>query len=148
MSLPIAPVTDRIKADADYANANRESTAAHKGVFNYVDWNRIETNRQYLADALNAYGYYVEIQTKTDWAETDFPNRSQVDRIRSNIEALISCYHRKEGSPEIRFENTLGWEDANSLEQNLENIDQLIGWMVDGFRYSGTFHSGQEVILP
>lgn len=142
------PICDRIKADADYANANRESTADHKGVMNYIGWNRIETNCRYLADTLKAYGYYVEIQTKTDWVETDYPTKVQVDRIRSNVEALISCYHRKQGSPEIRFWNTLGWEDANSLEQNIQNIDTLLGWMIDGFRYSGTFFSGQEVVLP
>lgn len=148
MTLPLAPVTDRTEGDANYANAHRESTAAHKGVFNYVDWNRIETNCRYLADTLNSYGYYVEIETKTDWVETDYPTKRQVDRIRSNIEALISCYHRKQGSPEIGFGVYFGWEDANSLEQNLENIDTLLGCMVDGFRYSGTFFSGQEVVLP
>ncbi len=144
----IPPITDRTKTDADYAFAHPDNPENLKGALNSSDLNRIETNCQYLSGQLNSYGYSVSIQTKTDWSRPDFPYQSEIDRIRDNVNALIDCYNKMPGSPEIRYVDTLDWADANSLEQNIKNIDTLLQQMIAGFRYSGTFYSGQEVILP
>lgn len=150
MTLPIMPITDRTRADVSYAEAHRDSAAHNKGALNASDLNRIESNSKYLADQLNSYGYYVSISVKTNWTEMDFPTRGQIDRIRRNINALIACYSKLQGSPEILFRDTLDWNDANSLEQNIQNIETLLQRMINGFRYCGgfNFYCGEGVVLP
>ena len=71
-----------------------------------------------------------------------------MDRIKGNVEALLTTYHTMSGSPAITYTDSMDWNDANSLEQNIKNVDTLLQRMITGFRYSGTFYSGQEVVLP
>lgn len=136
----IPPITDRTKADV--------SNKTSKGYINYTDLNRIESNCAYLADQLRGYGYSVSIQVKTDWTMQDFPYLSEINRIRDNVNTLIDAYYKLQGSPDIRYVDTLNWQDVNSLEQNIKNLDILLQRMIAGFRYCGTFYSGQGVILP
>lgn len=148
--LPIQPITDRTEADVTYAETHRDNATPNKGALNYTDLSRIETNCQYIEQQLNRHGYYVYLITKTDWAVTDFPTHGEIDRIRRNVGKLISCYAQMPGSPDIRFWDSLDWQDTNSLEQNLANIDTLIQWMMAGFRRCGgfNFYSGEGVTLP
>lgn len=134
------PITDRKQYDIVMKTP--------KGHFNVSDVNRIESNCAYLAGQLNGYGYSVSIQAKTDWTMQDIPYQSEIDRIRDNVNMLIDAYHKLQGSPDIRYWDSLNWQDANSLERNIKNIDTLLLRMISGFRYCGTFFSGQEVILP
>lgn len=146
----IKPVTDRTSADAAYADKHRDSASNNKGAFNYDDLNRIEGDCQYLADQVNGYGYSVSITTKTNWAMTDWPSKGNIDRIRSNIQAIEAAYFTLTGTPDMDFTTSFDWDDANDLEQNLKNINILIKQMIQGFRYSGgfNFYSGSEVVLP
>lgn len=147
MTLPIKPVTDRTKVDVSYAAEHRGDQVPNKGALDPVMLNRIETNCQYVADQLNHYGYYVRTECKTDWTEWDWPTQGQIDRIRGNISAMIASFCKLQGSPGIRYWDSLDWQDANSLEQNLANLDEAIRLMVDGFRRSGTFAAGQDFAL-
>lgn len=119
-----------------------------KGTMNAHDYNRIENNCVILAELLNRNGYAVNITVKADWIMTDFPYLSEVNRIRDNVNALLDAFARKAGSPKIHYWDSLNWADANALEKNIKNIDILLQEMISGFRYSGTFYSGQEVALP
>lgn len=138
----IAPITDRTASDVAMKNS--------KGMYLANDLNRVEEDCGYLAEQLNSYGYYVNIIIKTNWNRTDLIYKADLDRIRSNIQDLIDCYSKKAGSPNMDFTTSFNWEDANSLEQNLANIDALLQRMVQGFRRCGgfNFYSGSEVILP
>lgn len=150
MTLPINPMLDRNPNDVAIAAANKDLAEVYKGSLSYEDLNRIETNCQYIEQQLNRHGYYVYLITKTDWAVTDFPTRGEIDRIRRNVSKLIACYAQMPGSPDIRFWDSLDWQDVNSLEQNLANIDTLLQWMMAGFRRCGgfNFYSGGGMILP
>lgn len=111
---------------------------------NWGDLDRIELGCKYIAEQLNLYGYKVNITVKTNWDMDDFPYQVQVNRIRDNINALITAYHKLIGSPDIAYYNSLNWQDANSLEQNLLNLNILLELMKQSFKYSGTFYSGQD----
>lgn len=134
----IEPITNRTQSDI----VNKTP----KGFINDLDLNRIENNCDYLAEQLNKYGYFVVISTKTDWSMDEFPSATEINRIRDNINALLEAYFKMPGSPDIRYWNSLNWQDANSLEQNLLNINTLLGLMVQSFKYCGTFVCGEEVI--
>jgi len=123
-------------------------TMYNKGYLNDDMLNRIESNCSYIAEQLFSYGYQISLVTKTDWTKTDFPNLNQINRIRDNINELIDVYHKMPDSPDIRYWNSLDWQDANSLEQNLLNLNTILENMVDSFVYTGTLNCGQTMNLP
>jgi hypothetical protein len=141
----ITPIADRTATDISYAKANRGNVAANKGTLNpRIDLNRIEGNCAYLAGQLNAYGYYVVITVKTDWTDDDFPRQSEVDRIRDNVNTLLDMLYKLPGSPDIRYWDSLDWNDMNSLEQNILNLDILLQRMAAVFLRCGDAHGGDR----
>ena len=137
-------VTDRTLADVNYAAANPGNATANKGSLNYIDLNRIENNCDYIANQLNVYGHSIAIAVKTDWTVRDFPYRSQIDRIRDNVDDMLDALHRLPDSPDIRYWDSLDWNDANSLEQNLCNLYGLLQRMADVFLICGNAHGGDR----
>ncbi|QIB68623.1 hypothetical protein Ami103574_04500 [Aminipila butyrica] len=140
----IQPITNRTLADVIYADARPDNQEASKGALNYTDLNRIESNCAYLAGQLNTYGYSIDITVKTDWIMQDFPYQGQIDRIRHNVDALLDALYRLPDSPQIRYWNSLDWNDINSLEQNLKNIDTLLQRMAAVFLRCGDAHGGDR----
>lgn len=140
----ITPITDRNQSDVNYAQVHPDSSTPNRGALNYTDLNRIESNCEYLAGQLLGYGYSVSISVKTDWTVYDFPPHDQIDRIRRNVDALINGYHRMVGSLDIRYWESLDWQDVNTLEQHLKNVDDILIKMIAGLRYSGEICSGED----
>lgn len=160
----IEPIWQRTKADVDYATflrdkianqgwdalSEQEQTDWNNGpiaCLDYWDLNRIEQNTQYLADLLYGYGYTCIISTKPDWVEGDIQTAGEMERIRQNVDKLIDAFHAQS----VVLPGTLNYPDhlkINDIENILRLMKEMIGRMVDGFRYCGTFHCGQEMILP
>lgn len=124
-----------------------DRTSANKGYLHYDVLNRIENNCEYIAQLLNVNLIPVTITVKTNWTAADFPFLTQINRIRANVNALKTAYYHAGIAPEIIIHNTLDWIDANTLEQNLLNINTLLQNMIAAFKYSGTFAAGQEVYI-
>lgn len=118
-------ILDRLKIDVDNALNNPSNPSFLKGAYNYTDLNRVETWCEYIKDILNEYGKNVSIQTKTNWNMRDYPTRTQIDRIRDNLDTLKeACYSLT--TEEILYNNTLNYEQANTLEKILYDIDTYI----------------------
>jgi len=160
----IEPVWQRTQADVDYAlrlNSKIAKTGWNSltpqeqsdwfvgliGCLNYWDLNRIEIDTEFLSDLLYQYGYgFGGLQVKTDWDMTDFPYSAELERIRSNVRALIDVYYPQE----IPLPDTLekpNHQTINDLENVLKLMKEMIHRMEQSFRYSGTFYSGQGVSL-
>lgn len=118
-------------------------TNENKGFCNYEMLNRIENNCAFLEEQFNANLFSVSIETKTNWTMSDFPFLSQINRIRDNVNVLRNVYYVMVGSPVIIYHNTLDWIDANSLEQNLKNLNSMLENMKINFKYSGAYIAGQ-----
>lgn len=131
-----------------WVNPVTNRTASAKGKLDKTMLNRIEGNCGYLATELLRYGYHVSINVKTDWENEDFPYQDEIDRIRSNVNALLDSFYVISGSPSIQSGYSMDYTGANGIEQNIENIDILLLRMVAYFRKCGSFKSGQGVILP
>lgn len=157
----IEPVWKRTKADVDYAvqlsnkiletgfssltsKEQADWTAGLIGCLSYWDLNRIEQNTKYLSDLLNSYGYNQDLTCKMDWLMTDFPYAMEMERIRSNIKALTHSYHAQDANLPDSLEKP-DHRVINNLESILKLMKEMVHRMELGFRYSGTFHSGQEV---
>ena len=146
-----APVTNRSLADVNALKANPGMTVQSKGAMNNADLNRIGNNMLYLMERLQVYGYDVQLSdVKKDWKRQDFPYKDEFEKIRRNIEALKKGYYVLDGTPELDWENTFDWDDANDIEQNLLNLKILVERMVAGFRICGgfSFYTGSEGVLP
>lgn len=100
---------------------------------NAADWNRLEQWTTYLATQLRSYGYSVTVQTRT-WTREDYPTRSEVDRIRRNVDALQAGFYSLPDWREIVYNNTLGYEQANALEWDLQRLYDWLGAMVNSFQ--------------
>ena len=105
-------------------------------------YNRLEQWTTYLAAQLRSYGYSVTVQTR-EWTREDYPTRSEVDRIRRNVDALQAGFYSLPDWREIVYNNTLGYDQANALEWDLYTIYVWLGRMADAFVYSGEVYAGE-----
>lgn len=110
---------------------------------NADDMNRIEGNVAVLRDLLLMYGYSVPITSRQEWVREDFPTRSEVDRIRANIDALQTGFYTLPDWREITYNNTLDFNQANAWEYDLNTIDVWLGRMVAAFMYSNEIYGGE-----
>lgn len=109
-------IFDRTQADI----TNRTS----KGHYNASDLNRVEEWCEYLKTELNNVGYSINFTTKTNWQTSDMRTASEMERIRTNIRALMTGYHfiTKIYANAENFD----YEKANNWEQILNEIYNLL----------------------
>ena len=105
-------------------------------------YNRLEQWTTYLSAQLRSYGYSVTVKTR-EWTRTDYPTRTEVDRIRRNVDALQAGFYSLPDWREIVYNNTLGYEQANALEWDLQSIYTWLQRMVASFWYSGEIYGGE-----
>lgn len=134
-------VYDRTQEDVEYAINNQDSSSFLKGSYNYTDLNRVEEWCEYIAEQLNLYSYKVNITVKTDWTSADFPTKTQMERIRSNIDKLKNAFIAVTQIP-ANLEK-MNYQKANAIEKILYEMDLFITNMVAIFYYSGEIYSGE-----
>ena len=118
-------IFDRLSSDVDNALNNANSKQYQKGSYNITDLNRVEQWCEYIKNILLEYGKKAQLEIKKDWNFRNYPTRNQIDRIRNNIDILKNlCYSIK--TQEIIYNNTLDFEQANTLEKILYDIDNYI----------------------
>lgn len=110
---------------------------------NAADLNRIEGNVAVLRDLLLMYGYSVPTTTRQEWGREDFPTRDEIDRIRTNIDALQTGFYSLPDWRGIVYNNTLDFNQCNAFEWDLHAIDVWLGRMVAAFVYSAEIYSGE-----
>lgn len=121
-----------------------DRTAANKGRPDVATLNRVESWTAYLAEQLHAYGYIATVTTKA-WTMTDFPNQSEIDRIRANIDALQTGFYALPDWRDIVYNNTLDFNQCNAWEYNLNAIYVWAQRMVSHFDFlrSGDVFAGE-----
>lgn len=127
-------IFDRSQNDLDQGTS--------KGYYNYTDLNRVESWCEYLANLLTSYSYPVSISIKKDWTMFDLPNTDDMERIRSNVNAIKTAFYAYTEIPENLEYMTI--EKANAVEKILSEINNLIKNMINCFRYSNTFSAGES----
>lgn len=146
-------VTDRTIDDVIARN--------EKGTYNANTLNRVENATLYIAELLTANGYPTTIQIKNDWKEdkesnytTDEDRKSnwnsleKMTRYLDNIKFCVTQFTKSDYIPNLpETINGLTFEDANTIEKTLENIEFLVGNMKEEYIYSGTFSAGEGVVL-
>ena len=120
--------------------------------YNYADINRETENLEYLVDEFNDLGFNLVLTkpTKSDYTNTDFPYVTDINNLRNNINQLLESTYPSVSNvininPDMIQE--FNYSRANELETTLKALYDVIQLVVLSFKYSGTFSSGQEVIL-
>lgn len=153
-------ITDRTQADVDryYYFRNKrwtdltdaekqEFSAGLKGSYNYTDFKRVEDAVLYLSNLLNQYGYRNKVKLSSE--ETFNPEyirvKEEIITYLDNIATLQKVYYNSNWVGKLpTIEEWLDYNGANTIEEILLNINELIEKMEAMFRYSNTFNSGES----
>lgn len=117
-----------------------------KGCLNLIDINRMEENIAYLAEKFSQLDYPSTVYTKK-WTKDNLPNEQDIQRIISNVRALVSSFYQPPDSP-ILPSTISSYNDINSIERNIDLIKYLLDCMVSSFKRAGAYKSGSTMYLP
>lgn len=120
-----------------------EKVILSKGFMTIETLNRIENKQTELKTGFNNIGYYnISIQTK-QWEKGDIFHKSDFQRILNNENILknaLFIYQNTPDTPNISFY----YEDINSIEKILYDLENMIDTVKNNYRECGTFHCGEE----
>lgn len=89
-------------------------------------------------------GYSITFATKTNWTRSDFPTDSQLERIRTNILALMNGF--KWITKIYTASNKMNYARANNYEKILSEIYSMLQGTQGYYIYSGVANAGQARI--
>lgn len=104
--------------------------------------NRIERKQEELKDILNEHGYYTGNIVNKTWNYTQIFDVTDFERIISNTNKLRNAfyvYSKTPKTPDVSYY----YEDINSLEKILVDIDEMIQQIDKTYIYCGTFECGE-----
>ncbi len=119
-----------------------ELETLNKGTFNYTDLNRIESKQEELKNLFNEMGYWNTPTTNKTWGENDIFRVDDFKRILDNTNVLKKAffvYMSTPNTPQISYY----WDDINSLEKILHDLDSMTNYVKNQYRECGTFESGE-----
>lgn len=141
----VAGLTQRVKEGTATADEREEwLTGELKGAYNATDLNRVGAAVQYLTNLLAEYGYHVGTNAKIDWTESDLQNADSMAVYLANVQKLVEAYFTLPNAPPLPTTMSgLDWQEANAIEENLRQIEVLVGNMIDNYRYCNDVISGE-----
>lgn len=150
-------ITDRTQSDIDNAKLIRENhvkqfksltaeqiTTLERGAMTINTLNRIESKQDELKNLFNDMGYWnTNIINKTYWSTGDIFTDSDFQRIIDNENVLREAFFTKKDTPKtpsISFH----YEDINSLEKILVDLDVMINDVKSNYRECGAYECGGD----
>ena len=119
-----------------------EIATLEKGTLTINTLNRIENKQEELKNLFNNMGYWNTPITNKMWGENDIFNADEFQRILDNTNVLRQAffvYKDTPNTPPISYY----WDDINSLEKILNDLDVMINDVKSHYRECGTFESGE-----
>lgn len=118
-----------------------EIATLEKGTLTINTLNRIENKQQEIKELFSNIAINVDIQNKV-WDGTEIFDKANFERILQNLNILIGnfCVYRNTPSvPSVSYY----FEDINSIEKILFDLEELYEKTLQSFRYCGTLYCGQ-----
>lgn len=157
MSIIDTLITDRTQADVNRvltlsakgwagmsAEEQAEWSAGLKGAYNATDLNRVREAMEYLAGVFESYGYAVTFQPVPTWSFGEIPTEEQMAAYLANVTALRAVLDMPSATPAVPADMVLlTYIEANSIEQILVDINQLLENMAASWFYSGEIYCGE-----
>ena len=119
-----------------------EIAILEKGTITYNTLNRIENKQDELKNLFNDMGYWNTPITNKVWGENEIFNVDDFQRILDNTNILRQAffvYKDTPNTPPISYH----FEDINSLEKILYDLDVMINDVKSHYRECGTFECGE-----
>jgi hypothetical protein len=153
--MPDALVYNRTLAEAVKC---RNGLSHTNGAWNYTDLNRVEDWCDYLADILTDMAYPCDYSAFSGgtWAIDDFPDITELDRMRDNVECiaiiavdgytLVDPFEIADDDNEYPIDYTF----PNSLEYNLYLADLVIAAIIEEYELTkklGVHEMGSDGVL-
>ena len=116
-----------------------------RGTITINTLNRIENKQDELKNLFNDMGYWNTPITNKQWTENDiFDNNGERDfqRILDNTNVLRNAFFVYKGTPNTP-PISYHYEDINSLEKILNDLDVMINDVKSHYRECGTFECGE-----
>ena len=120
-----------------------EIATLEKGALTINTLNRIENKQEELKNLFNDMGYWNTPTTNKTWGENDIFNVDEFQRIIDNTNVLRQAffvYKDTPNTPPISYY----WDDINSLEKILYDLDVMINDIKSYYKECGTFECGVE----
>lgn len=151
-------IIDRIQADVDEAIKIRnekvktfqaltesEITTLERGTMTINTLNRIEEKQSELKNLLNELGYWntANVKCKTNWTYTDIFRDEDFQRIIDNENILRKAFFGYTDTPETP-DISYHYEDINSLEKILVDLDVMINDVKSNYRECGNYNCGED----
>ena len=119
-----------------------EIATLEKGMLTINTLNRIENKQEELKNLFNDMGYWNTSITNKTWGENDIFNEDEFQRILDNTNVLRQAffvYKDTPNTPPISYY----WDDINSLEKILYDLDVMINDVKSLYRECATFYCGE-----
>jgi hypothetical protein len=123
----------------------RTNPSATKGMYSYVDLNRVESAVSLLATRLKKLGHEnLDLTVKTDWTYEDDFWYSDMERYLNNISMLRGCGVVKWNTPLVpSISDKFDYEAANKIEKILSDIDEMTSKRVHSRYHVGELIAGE-----
>ena len=113
--------------------------------YNISDVDRVVEHLIYVCEALDVtYEFTYFTKNKADFLDNFTKMLNALNSCRSKAQELHLIFNNTPTVPNISSYN---YVSANNVEKILRDMEQLIWSIERDVLYSGTFYSGQEVIL-
>lgn len=121
-----------------------EIETLEKGTLTINTLNRIENKQEILKGLFNELGYWNTPITNKVWDSLQIFNVDEFQRIIENTNILRSAffvYKNTPNTPPVSYH----YEDINSLEKILFDLDVIINEIKSRYRRCGTFKCGEVI---
>lgn len=139
-----AIVLRREKVQTFQELTEREIETLEKGTMTINTLNRIEGKQEILKGLFNEMGYWNTPITNKVWEHTQIFNADEFQRIIDNTNILRNAffiYADTPKTPPVSYH----FEDINSLEKILYDLDVMINDVKSRYKRCGTFRCGELI---
>lgn len=119
-------------------------TKLERGMITYNTLNRIENKQEELKNLFNDMGYWNTLIIHKFWGENDIFNVDEFQRILNNTNTLRQAFFVYKGTPNTP-RVSYHYEDINSLEKILQDLDDMIDDVKSKYKQCGTFKCGELI---
>lgn len=129
------------KPDKNDLIFNRSLIGDKYPYYNISDVRRINEHLAYLSE------HYGTSNTSPAWDPSVVPNKSDFQKMLDSVKRVRDVGVRLSTTPPVPSTVGYDYRRANDVEQILYDLELLIDNVYECYKYSGTFASGQEVVL-
>lgn len=121
-----------------------ELETLERGTLSINTLNRIEQKQAELVGLFNGIGYYNIVTINKTWSIGDDFFVEDIQRVIANEKKLIDAFFVYKDTPQLPT-SFLAYEDTNSVEKILHDLDVMINDVKSNYRECGNFNCGGDV---